>query len=98
MVKFSSSLTETFACSLGSHRQLLLNVVGLATCGLPVRAQSTGADVFLITTLTYVRPIIGVKALMKLQVYKLRELLRTEITGVGFLAAVQPKMRLEVGR
>lgn len=63
-----------------------------------MRAQSTGADVLLVAALAHVRSVVGVQALVQLQVDKLRKLLRAEVARVGLLAAVQPQMRLQVGR
>lgn len=91
-----SQLTQTFTGSLSSHRQLLLDIVGLATRRLPVRPQSTGADVLLVAPLTHVRPVVRMEALVQLQMHELRELLGAEITRVRFLAAVQPEVRLQV--
>lgn len=81
-----------FVYALGSgssgQRQLLLQVIWLAARRLPVGSQSGSTDVLLITTLAYVRPIVGVESLVQLQVHKLGELLRAQIACIGFLAAV----------
>lgn len=78
----------TFGSGSSGQRQLLLQVIWLAARRLPVGSQSRSTDVLLITTLAYVRPIVGVESLVQLQVHKLGELLRAQIACVGFLAAV----------
>lgn len=79
---------NTFGGGSSGQRQLLFQVIWLAARRFPVRSETRRADVLFITTLAYVRPIVGMQPLVQLQVYELGELLRAQVTRVRFLAAM----------
>lgn len=58
------------------------------------KPQSTGTNVLFLTAPAGVGSFIGVKSLVQLQMDKLRELGRAQVTGVGFLARMQTQVRL----
>lgn len=59
--------------------------------------QAGCTDVLLVATLAHIGPVVRVQSLVQLQMHKLCELLRAEITGIWFLTTVQPQMGLQVG-
>jgi hypothetical protein len=61
-----------------------------------MRPQTRRTDVLLITALANVRPVVGVQSLVQLQMDKLSELLRAQVTLVGFLSAVESQVSLQV--
>lgn len=69
---------------------------GVATSCFPVGPQPGCGYVLFVARRTNVRALIVVQALVKLEMYKLCKLGGAEVTGIRFLARVEPQVGFQV--